>query len=262
MTDKILTGKNIITLTTDLGNKDYYSSILKGQILQIDPSINIIDITHSIQDFNLGEGSFIFKNAYPNFPENTIHFLAINTDRTDCTHFLVFKHKNQYFIGPDNGIFSLIFDEIPELIFAIPYLTDEMFPLKSIISKALRAILTNDFLQLGQPVKEFQKRIIFHPVTGNSMIRGSVIHIDGFENVIVNIHRELFEHIGENRDFEIYYKRWNPITKISNKYQDVPVGEIVAMFNSSNYLEIAVNMGKAATLLGLEIDDSIQIDFI
>ncbi len=262
MTGIILRTKNIITLTTDLGIKDYYASILKGQILKIEPNINIIDITHTIQDFNLGEGAFIFKNAYPHYPLGTIHFIAINTDRTDCEQYLVFEHKDQYFIGPDNGIFSLIFDELPTLMFSIPISKVDPFPLKKIISTSLGLILKDSLESLGTPCSEIQKRITFHPVTGSSMIRGSVIHVDNFENVIVNIHRELFEQISSGRDFEIYYKRWNPITKISNKYQDAEIGEILALFNSSNYLEIAVNMGRAATLLGLEVDDSIQIDFL
>lgn len=262
MTDKILRAKNIITLTTDLGIKDYYSSILKGQILNIDPTLNIIDITHNIQDYNLGEGAFIFKNAYPHYPPDTIHFIAINTDRDDCNRFLAFKNKGQFFIGPDNGIFSLIFAEMPEEVYCIPFKTEDSFPLKNIMAEGLKAILNDSLEKLGQTCTNIQKKITFHPVTGSAMIRGSVIHIDNFENVIVNIHRELFEQIGNGRPFEIYYKRWNPITSISNKYQDAAVGDILAFFNSSNYLEIAVNMGKAASLLGLEVDDSIQIDFL
>lgn len=263
MIEMNLKRRNIYTLTSDLGIKDYYLSILKGQILQIDRECSIIDITSNIEKFNLSETAFIFKNAYHHFPEGTIHLVGVNSDDQDCVQFLVFEHKNHFFIGPDNGIFSLIFDEKPNQIFVVPYHKEDAFPMNNIIKVALNAILSNNNLSSLRPLtNEYKQRITLHPVTSSNMIRGTVIHIDHFENVIVNIHQTLFEQMANGRDFEIYYRRWNPITKIVHRYQDVAVGEVLAMFNSSGYLEIAVNMGQAATLLGLEIDNSIQIDFL
>lgn len=254
--------KTILTFTTDLGTKDYYNAILKGKALQLDREISIIDITHQLTQYNLIEAAFIFKNAYPHFPADTVHFVTMNSDRTDCKQFLTFKHRDQYFIGPDNGIFSLVFDEKPDLIHRIPYDRQDKFPLKKIIESGLSAIMSGDLTKLGEPVTEYEKKIAIHPATSNSLIRGTVIHIDHFGNIIVNIHRELFEHIRQERKFEIYYKRWDPITEISYQYQDVAQGEILARFNSSDYLEISINMGKAADTLGLGIDDNIQIDFL
>lgn len=255
--------QQIITLTTDLGIKDYYTAILKAQLLHIDPSINIIDISHQVVDFNIGEAAFIFKNAYYHFPEGTIHFLGINIDRVDCSSFLVFHHHNQYFIGPDNGLFSLVFESVPEQLYRIPISDLEGFFMKDVLKSAVEAILNNTLTSIVPFSQDgFLRRIAFHPVTSNTMIRGTVIHIDAFENVIVNVHQTLFEQLIHDRDFEIYYKRWNPITKLSKNYRDVPVGEVLAFFNSSHYLEIAINMGKAASLLALEIEDTIQIDFV
>jgi len=254
--------KNILTLTTDLGIRDYYTAILKGEALKTAPDISIIDITHQIMDYNLSRAAFIFKNAYYHFPENTIHFVAVNSDRTDCPQFLVFRHRNHYFIGPDNGFFSLVFDEDPDLIFPVHYDKADKSPLKKVLQTGLKTRLEEKFSALGNPISKYQKKLAFHPVTGSALIRGSVIHIDNFDNVVVNIHHELFEYIRQGRNYEIYYKRWDPITSISEHYQDVPVGEVLARFNSSEYLEIAVNMGRASTLLGLETDDSIQIDFL
>ena len=105
------------------------------------------------------------------------------------------------------------------------------------------------------------KRITLQPVTSKSQIRGSIIHIDNYENAIVNISRELFEQLSKKRTFSLYFKRYNPITQLSEQYYDVAIGDILCLFNSAGYLEIAVHMGKAATLLGLKIDDTVQIDF-
>ena len=255
--------QQIITLTTDLGIKDYYTAILKAQLLHIDPSINIIDLSHKVVDFNIGEAAFIFKNAYYHFPEGTIHFVGVNTDRVDFKDFLVFEYQNQFFIGPDNGLFSLVFENVPEQIYRIPISEMDGFFMKDVLKYAVEAIINDTLDSIGTLAQDgFLRRIAFHPVTSNSMIRGTVIHIDAFENVIVNIHQTLFEQLNHDRDFEIYYKRWDPITKLSKNYRDVPVGEVLAFFNSSHYLEIAINMGKAASLLTLEIEDTIQIDFI
>lgn len=253
----------VITITSDLGSKDYYTSVIKGGLLSLDPQANIVDITHSIGDFNIAEGAFVFKNAYQHFPANTIHLLLVNTEVHGCDQFLVFHHRNQFFIGPDNGIFSLVFETMPTEIYKLEIDWEQNFPVKEACIKLV------DHIRQNKPLSNFskvdggiQERIILHPVVGQALIRGSIVHIDGFENVIININRDLFEHVSEGRDFEIYYKRWEPITKLSKTYKDVGVGDILAMFNSSNYLEIAVNMGKAASLLGLQIDDTIQIDFL
>ena len=79
--------------------------------------------------------------------------------------------------------------------------------------------------------------------------------------MIVNIRRELFEQVGQNREFALYFKRHDPITQLSLHYNDVPIGETLCLFNSADYLEIAINMGKAGSLLGLKMEDTIQIDF-
>ena len=255
--------KYIITLTSDLGTKDYYAAVLKGNLIQLNPDIQIIDVTHSIRDFNIAEGAFVFKNAYVHFPPNTIHILAVNTEVPDCENYLVFEYNNQYFIGPDNGIFSLVFDEMPKEIYTVSIDWEQNFPLKDVCVRAVKHIVNQHPLaELGNAVAQVQRRITLHPVVAQSMIRGTIVHIDVFENVIINIHRELFEQICDDRPYEIFYKRWDPISKLSHSYKEVGIGEVLAMFNSSNYLEIAVNMGKAATLLGLQIDDSIQIDFL
>ena len=184
--------KNILTLTTDLGIRDYYTAILKGEALKTAPDISIIDITHQIMDYNLSRAAFIFKNAYYHFPENTIHFVAVNSDRTDCPQFLVFRHRNHYFIGPDNGFFSLVFDEDPDLIFPVHYDKADKFPLKKVLQTGLKTILEEKFSALGNPISKYQKKFAFHPVTGSAMIRGSVINNYKLEKLVVKNKPENF----------------------------------------------------------------------
>src|ERR1700743_657739 len=104
----------IITLTTDLGDKDIYQAALKGSILKLLPGVNIIDITHSVSAFNIQQAAFILKNSFYYFPEQTVHLIGIDTVYNKDTRYLAVKYRNHYFVGADNGIFSLMFNSDPE----------------------------------------------------------------------------------------------------------------------------------------------------
>jgi S-adenosylmethionine hydrolase len=252
----------IVTLTSDFGLADYYVAVIKGALLCQNQNLNIIDITHNIKTYDIVQGAFVLKNAFSSFPKETIHILSVNNFYSKKNCFLAVRFEGHYFIGPDNGIFSLLFDENPKDIYELEYDEKSDFPLKDIFSKAVGHITSGlPFNEIGIKVDEIEERISFQPVISKSQIRGAVIQIDRYENVIVNITKDLFEQVSENRKFAIYFKRFDPIKKISNNYSDVAVGERLCFFNSSGYLEIAINMGKASSMLGLNIDDSIQIDF-
>jgi len=140
--------------------------------------------------------------------------------------------------------------------------TPSNFPIASIFAKSV-GHFSQDLPAggLGKAVDKWTERITFHPVTGPNLIRASVVYVDNFDNVILNIHQELFENIGNSRDFELFFKRHSPIKKLSTYYHEVPIGEILCRFNSARLLEIAINMDKAATLLGLKVEDTVQVDF-
>jgi S-adenosylmethionine hydrolase len=129
----------IITLTTDLGNKDFYLASIKGSILCQLPEVQIIDISHHIPSFNIAQGAYIFKNAYSYFPKKTVHVLGINCDYEKESRFLAIAYRDQYLLGPDNGIFSLILEAEPDKIVEIELFANENskhFPLKDILIKA------------------------------------------------------------------------------------------------------------------------------
>ncbi|MFM8373329.1 MAG: SAM hydroxide adenosyltransferase, partial [Bacteroidota bacterium] len=117
------------------------------------------------------------------------------------------------------------------------------------------------FDELGSYPPPIIERISLQPVILSDRIRGTVIHIDHFDNVVVNIRRELFDEIVQGRPFSLYFKRNDPITALSGNYCDVAVGEQLCLFNTAGFLEIAINMGRAATLLGLKSDDTVEVVF-
>ena len=253
---------HIVTLTTDFGTKDYYTGMLKGAILQQNPQLQLIDISHQIPKYDLVRAAFVLKNAWRSFPEGTIHLITVNDLPQGSNHFIATEYQKHIFLGPDNGIFSLLFEEIPDAVYQLPFEGNSSFPLVNILAQAIGQITSGTSLKkLGPPIKETTQRLTLHPVISPNQLRGTVIYIDDYENVVVNIHEELFNQVCNGRDFELYFKRNNPLTKICNFYFDVPVGEPFCRFNAANYLEIAVNMGKASSLFNLNLDDTIQIDF-
>lgn len=254
----------IVTITSDFGWRDYHLALIKGTILQHTPNARIIDISNAVANYNIVEGAFLFRHAWQAFPAGTIHLLSINDFDQPDRPFLVFSHQGHHFVGPDNGLFSLIFQEQPASIFQLDTedISFSRFPLADIFGKAV-GHLAQDFPAggMGSAVDQWLERITLQPVTGPNHIRGSVVYIDQFDNAILNIDRQLMDNIGRDRSFELYFKRHSPITELSTSFHDVPVGEILCRFNSADLLEIAINMDRGASLLGLKIEDTVQIDF-
>jgi hypothetical protein len=252
----------IVTLTTDFGLQDYYCALIKGTLLSVCPELQLVDVSHQVQNFDIVQAAFILRNAWHNFPTKTIHLVSVNDLANAQQSFLALEKNGHYFIAPDNGIFSLLFDELNEPIYKLPKPEKSSFPLKDIFAATVTKLTAGESLdQFAEITTERVERMSFQPVTTTKQIRGSIVYIDQYENVVSNVNRNLFERISKGRPFELYFKRFDPITKLSEHYYDVPVGEILCLFNSADHLEISINMGKAASLLGLKKEDGIQIEF-
>lgn len=256
----------IITLTTDLGTKDHYVGVVKGTILKNCPTANIIDISHEIPPFNILQAAFTLKNSYQDFPEGSIHIIGVNPENNSTVHHLALEHDGHYFIGSDNGIFSLMFDEKPKRIFELNISGNEdalTFPTKEIFCQAACHLAKGGTLELiGRPTDEILEKALYRAVSVGDIIRGMVIHIDHYGNIITNIEQTFFKAFGSNRDFVIEFRDGSyDINKISKSYSEVVEGEKLALFSSSGLLEIAINKGNASRLLGIKNLDSIRIKF-
>lgn len=255
----------IITLTTDLGSKDFYQAALKGSILTALPAAQIVDITNEIPSFNISYAAFILKNAYPYFPKHTVHLIGIDSVFSEKTRYMAVRYKDHYFVGADNGIFSLLFEDAPDEQVELNIIQDLKFlhfPLVDIFVKAATHLATGGKLEeIGIPTAKIKQRNTIQPVIENDVIRGSVIYIDNFNNVITNITKDLFTKLQRNREFTLLFRRGESITQLSWHYNEVPEGEKLCLFGISNHLEIAMNKGNASGLLGLQVGDIIRIEF-
>jgi S-adenosylmethionine hydrolase len=254
----------IITLTTDLGLKDYYVSAIKGSILSQLPDVSIVDITHQVPSFNIQEAAYVLKNSYPNFPEGTVHIVGVNAEQSAQTPHIGLLVSGHYFIGADNGIFSLMFDKVPDKIVELTIGHDSnsnAFPTRDVFAKAACHLARGGTLELlGSAKSGVNERIMFRPVTVGDNLRGSIIYIDSYNNVVTNITAALVKEVGKGRNFVIRFGS-HEISQLSKNYHDVVEGEILAMFNAAGHLEIAMNRGKASQLLNLHMGDTITLFF-
>lgn len=246
----------LLTLTSDIGSQDYLVSAIKAQLLQINKDFTIIDISHSISPFNYPQAAYVSRSAIKNFPEFTYHLILVNLFEKKPEQLLLAFHNNQYFLCADNGLLTMILEGKPEMVIGIPLdktAIKNTIYCTTIMGKAVNQLVNGDSVKdIGIPDVSYVEKNHLRPLLNNQWIEGQIIFIDNFENVIVNITHEQFEEQRKGRSFRIVFKRDEMIDRISESYADVNEGEKLALFNSSGYLEIAINKGNAAGLFGLK----------
>jgi hypothetical protein len=282
----------IVTLTTDFGTSDHYVAAMKGVLLTLAPDLHIVDITHDIRPQDVVHGAFVFRQAFAYFPEDTIHVIVVDPGVGGARRLLAARYAGQTILAPDNGVMSIVHHD---------------FPLE-----ALREI-DNPHLFIHEPSATFHGRDKLAPVAGHlasgkqfaevgpetdhlevlnladaqlmpdHTLRGYVVHIDRFGNLITNIKADDLAAIGAMNGSvaaagasmesiepgpqegepmpgaspsdalpggtrTVIVGR-TPIGPVRRTYSDVAEGEILALIGSADLLEISVNAGSAAARL-------------
>ena len=253
----------VITLTTDWGN-DYFTGIIRGAIMCRLPGIPVIDLAHNIPSFSIIQAAFAVRNAYQCFPEGSVHILGVNNEYSEKTPHVAVLYGGHYFLGTDNGIFNHIFEAAPDKAVCITRFNE--MPTFSVLSTFVPAAVhiaeNRPFEKLGEIYDMRLNNSSLQPIYDSFSITGIVIYIDSFGNLVTNISRDFFEQVRNGRDFAISFlsKHYN-INRISFRYSDVNDGEFVAVFNSMEMLEIAVNNGSIKEMLGFEQGMHVRIKF-
>lgn len=245
---------SLITLTSDIGQQDYVVGAIKGQIYSTNKNIRVLDISHYLSQANFPEAAYICSNAFKHFPENTIHIVILNFFEKKSNTVLVAEYQNQIIICADNGLLTMITNGNHKNVFKFIYQKQDNFLAitQKIIDVANKIFLggkLSDFLEL---TTNYEIKLPLQPSIGDNWIKGHIIFIDNFENVVVNITKEVFEQYRKNRNFSIVLKLNEQIIKLSDGYNNVSDGDKLAWFNSAGYLELAMNKGNMAGLFGLQ----------
>lgn len=273
---------SIITLTSDYGLKDHFVGALKGKILSEYSEAKIIDISHEIDPFNTVEASYIISASYSSFPKGTVHLIGVDMEHNKENQHIVMQWNDHYFIASDNGILSMLSQKIvPQKIVAINIhdrLLSEAVDLDVFVKVACHLAKGGLMNVIGKEINNIKQVTDLQAVLaadGNSL-KGHVIYIDHFGNVVTNISKKYFIEVAKGRPYEIVLKTKNIKTILPNysaiaSSDKYPIksyeGEKLAIFNEAGFLEIAIfrsnpsKVGSANSLLGLNYRDVINIVF-
>ncbi|GAA4308197.1 SAM-dependent chlorinase/fluorinase [Compostibacter hankyongensis] len=236
--------------------QDYLIGAIRGQLHQLCRDHEVIDISHNITPFNFPQTAYLCKSAYPHFPDNTFHLILVNLFDRRPDHFLLAWHDGHYFCCADNGLLTMILGGKPDMTIRLPFGQDQPRHLVGVVrlfGMAIDRLSRGEALnRLGEETDTLVERLSLQPLIHDDWIEGQIIHIDHFENVVINITRQQFEAQRRGRPFRILVMRDEYISQISDTYADVAEGNKLALFNTAGFLEIAVNKGNAAGLFGLQ----------
>ena len=274
---------SIITLTTDYGLKDHFVGALKGKILSEYPEATIIDISHDIDPFNTVEASYIIGASYASFPKGTVHLIGVDLEFNKENQHIVMQWNDHYFIAADNGILSMLSQKIvPQKIVTINIhdrLPNDASDLDVFVKVACHIAKGGLLNIIGKELKNIKQVVDLQAVIANdgNSLKGYVIYIDHFGNVVTNISKKQFLEVAKGRPYEIVMRTKNIKTILPNysaiassdKYEIKNYeGEKLAIFNEAGFLEIAIfrsnpsKVGSANSLLGLNYRDVINIKFV
>jgi len=259
----------LITLTTDFGTQDGYVAAMKGVMLSATPSLRFVDLTHDVAPQDVMEAAFLLKTAAWEFPTGTVHLVVVDpgvgTDRRP----VAIRAGGHYFVGPDNGLFSLLLDGDPidagVTLDPAQVSPDERlsttFHGRDLFAPAAARIAAGGALHdLGPGLDELKALHWALPIPDAEGIRGWVVHIDHFGNCITNIPRSLLEERRDGRGVACYVGT-GVVRGLRQTYGTVEKGEPLLVVGSSDVLEIAVNSGNAATMLNIRKGAPVNLVF-
>ena len=256
----------IVTLLTDFGTRDHYVASMKGVILNINPRCALVDITHQISSHNVKEGAFVLNNAFSSFPKGAIHLSVVDAGVGGPRKPLLFVTSNYFFVGPDNGLFTLILRR--EKVKKVVALTNPNF----FLSKVSTTFHGRDlfapvaaYLSLGVKPERFGNRVdswveipFQEPVTKEKGMVGEIFHVDAFGNMISNIDGERLLHFTRGHPFVVRLGK-RAIHGLKKGYWEGRRNEPIALIGSGGFLEVSIREHNAQKVLKVKEGDKIQI---
>jgi S-adenosylmethionine hydrolase len=250
----------IITLTTDYGMNDHLVGTLKGVILRINPDVTIVDITHNITPFDLLDGAMAIGSAYSYFPPKTVHVVVVDPGVGTERRPILVSAGNQYFVAPDNGVLSVIYEREAEGL-VVRHANAEHYYLQPVsktfhgrdIFAPVAAWLTKNWQSssFGEPIEDFKRFALPRPKEADGVLKGVVLRADSFGNLVTNFRQEDLPEGALNGGGIQLQAGTQAVSKFVETFAQGDGTEPFAYLGSSGFLEIGVNKGNAARTLGL-----------
>jgi S-adenosyl-L-methionine hydrolase (adenosine-forming) len=256
-----LAHRPIITLTTDFGLHDHFVGTVKGVILNILPEAEIVDISHSVSAFDLLEGSLTVAAAYSYFPAGTVHLVVVDPGVGSARRPIVATTPRYEFVAPDNGVLSLIYRREERLL--VHWASAEHYFLQPVsrtfqardVFAPLAAYLAKGVApaKFGDEITDFVRLDPPRPQRlADSTLRGSVLKVDHFGNLITNITPQDAPILTQPDSARLrILVGGREVAGLKAAYSEGAAGEVFAILGSMGYLEIAANQASAAQILAV-----------
>jgi S-adenosylmethionine hydrolase len=268
----------MITLTTDFGTRDAYVAAMKGVMLDLHPSATFVDITHEIHPQDVMEAAFVLRTAVPYMPAGTVHLVVVDPGVGTDRRAVAVQHDDQWFVGPDNGVFPLVLDDdAPDAMVELdvpdawrapdPSTTFHGRDIFAPVAAHLAAGRALD--EVGSPIDALDPLRWALPIADEHAVEGQVIHVDRFGNCITNVRRDTLIDTPAARALNgapdaptvKCYAGSTILKGLHDTYGEVAEEEPLLLFGSTGFLEVAVNAGNAAERLNIRKGDSVKLTF-
>lgn len=258
--------QSIITLITDFGLQDGYIGVMKGVMANINPSANVIDISNTIAAQDIFQAACVLNNSYNYFPKGTIHVVVVDPGVGSNRKILCLKTEDYLFLAPDNGVLSFVIEkegspsirEVTNGKFFLPPISntfhgrDVFAPVAAHLSKGV------NHKELGERIDKVNKIDLPKPILStDGKLTAEIIYVDSFGNLITNVNKEVIDRMKVETERVSITMGRRRINGICSSYTDVGDNEALAIFGSSGYLEISVNLGNAGDVLKLKKGDKL-----
>jgi S-adenosylmethionine hydrolase len=257
----------IITLTTDFGLRDPYVAEMKAVILGICPEARIIDVSHGIAKFDVRMGAYTLACAAPYFPEGTIHVAVVDPSVGTKRHLIIIQTKRAYYVGPDNGLLALAAShegikhayEMTNREFMLSK-TSNTFHGRDIFAPAA-AHLANGIEpnRFGSEICKITMPSYAKTAKRKNMLLGEILHTDDFGNIITNFREEELASAEAAENIKVKLGNRRLELKHCRTYAEARTRKPVALVGSHGYLEISVNKGNVARMLGTKSGDKVTL---
>ena len=247
-----------VAFLSDFGTRDHYAGTLKAVVLSVCPDATLVDIGHEIPPHDVVAGALELAACYKYFPAGTIFLVVVDPGVGSARRGLAAEAGDYKFVAPDNGVLSAVFEELPpkrvveltERKYARATVSrtfegrDRFAPAAGWLAKGI------NLTWLGKSMTKYHTLTLPRPSVAGDEVTGEVVRVDRFGNLITNIDRRTFEQLAHGGTIVVVAGA-RPVPRLVATYVDAPQGELCALFGSTDHLEIAVNAGDAAAVLGL-----------
>jgi S-adenosylmethionine hydrolase len=258
--------KPTIALLTDFGTRDHYAGVLKGVVLSICPDATIVDLSHDLPAHDIPFAALELAATYKYFPAGTIFLAVVDPGVGTSRRGLAAEAGDWKFVAPDNGVLTEVFHEIApkkvveltERKYARPTVSrtfegrDRFAPAAAWLAKGIQ------LPALGRPVSDYHVLGLPRPRIEEGVLHGDVVRIDRFGNVVTNLDRKTCEKFGTGAALQVNIGG-RSIARIVSTYSEIALGELGALFGSTDHLEFAAHAASAAEVLGVHVGDAVVV---